>query len=824
MKKLTHQLVLGLLSALLVTLSLGWYGPTTSTVSTEIVKGDSSFVQLYIESGSKASIIDSSNVAKDGAAGDRLEAGMRVSSLAGTGVAVVFPGGAIVRLAPLSSIKILAISSINGIAHQILLSKGEVWASCLNNFQPLDVFVANGVKVSTDHNAFDLVLRDDGVMIFALKDVVRVNIFSSTSSPVFSPSNVHILNSVLLAERNQLDIPFAKIQSKLEGLSYAELIGNFFYKQISDSDISKNAWFQLNFQLDRDVRDLALQHIISDVSGRSLAYTDSSGAFSKVHEGIGIAGNFFTLDSQVRQSNAAQTALSYLNDAFYLYTVSRSDEAKERMDTLSAYITQQSGDSAFMNYISGELWNRFDTSMLLTPQDGSLFTLKDALRDQLFVLNASSFHMSSDTMITLLQSLLSDVRSAYTFDSSLTNQLFKKYVLNTHNFFVAYASEITKQPEIAIELDQMMLQLYLSSPLFYKESFFSAKFSLETQWLALIQDPSRKSEEIQVLSKSKMVLLNTLRIYFFDEKIELSDARAVMFALLTSLTSNLSAISDPALIQTIKTEMKNQEHLWQYINSTEYADSAVHGSMHVDRFSAFEKNLKDQGEIESIQKGLSDVPLSTSDTTGQTLREIQQIFSKVGVTQIILSPLLDKDQKQVFLESAMYNGLPFSAIYDRENALVSDVKVYNQIVLSSAIPLSKIRDVFKSTSSANTSAAAVQPVSTIDENRVEKVAKLFIVKKLQDIGLTLTVDMVETTDYQSKNFQIFGATYPFDKEPTSLSFSLNLNTNMISGISLHILGVDRKMTGEFSIEGFVQAAKSFYENSFYSKPQTNVGL
>lgn len=824
MKKLTHQLVLGLLSALLVTLSLGWYAPTNSTVATEVVKGESSFVQLYIESGSKASITNAANVVKDGVAGDRLETGMNIVSVAGTGVAVVFPGGAIVRLTPSSSIKILAISSANGIAHQILLLKGEVWASSLDNFQPLDVFIAGGVKVSTDHNAFNLILRDEGTAIFAARDSVRVNIFSSPSAPSFSPSNLHMLNSTLLAERDQLDVLFEKIQPQLEGLSTAALIGNFSYTQISNSEVSKNAWFQLNFQLDRDVRDLALQHIISDVGGRSLAYTDSSGTFSKVHEGIGLAGNFFTLDSQVRQSNTAQTALSYLEDAFYLYTVSRSDAARERMDTLSAYIAQQSGDSVFMNYISEELWKRFDTSMLLTPQDGSLFALKDALRDQLFILNTSLFHLSLDRTIVLLKSLLSDVRSAYTFDSSLTNTLFKKYIQNIHNFFVSYASEITKKPEIVIELDQMLLRLYLSSPLFYKESFFSTKFSLEPQWLNLIQDQSRKGETVQVLAKSKMALLNAFRIYFFDEKIELSDARAVMFALFTGLTSNISTISDTTLVQTIKTEMKNQQHLWQYINSTEYADSAVHGSTHVSRFAVFEKNLKDQGEIESIQKGLLDVALPVSDTTGQTLREIQQIFAKVGVTQLVLSPLLDKDQKQVFIESAMYNGLPFSAIYDRENTLVSDVKVYNQIVLSSAIPLSKIRDIFKSTSSANASAIVSQPVSTVDENRVEKVAKLFIVKKLQDIGLTLTADMVETTDYQSKNFQIFGATYSFDKEPTSLSFSLNLNTNMISGISLHILGVDRKMPGELSMEGFVQAAKTFYENSFYNTPQTNVGL
>ena len=81
----------------------------------------------------------------------------------------------------------------------------------------------------------------------------------------------------------------------------------------------------------------------------------------------------------------------------------------------------------------------------------------------------------------------------------------------------------------------------------------------------------------------------------------------------------------------------------------------------------------------------------------------------------------------MFIESAEYNSIPFSGIYDRDRSYVSDVKVYNETILSAAIPLDKIKSIFVKPQDP---LFAVAPVETsVEENPVEKVAKLFLLKK-----------------------------------------------------------------------------------------------
>ncbi|MCX6733969.1 MAG: hypothetical protein NTX63_04090 [Candidatus Peregrinibacteria bacterium] len=829
MKKITHQLVLALLTALFVTLSLGWFTPA----ATSYMKQDVSFIQLHLESGATASVLDASATKHEARSGDELLSRYQVISGDSTGASISFPGGVSARLAPSTQVEILA-SSAN-VTSALLLVQGEVWINSVGSVNPLTVYVPEGAMASSDNNAFDVVSKDGGLNIFAAKNPVRTALFlpfaTGAGATHFSPADVRPLNSILVTEGNQLDVLLSRIQPKLEKLLYSKLVKEFQYRPLSDADIKKNNWFQLNYQLDATYRDMALSQLIGMVKGQNTANPDPSNPLSFLYSGFHSLRGVLTLSTQVRQQNAIQYALSYLDDAIYLFTVSQTTAASDRMSYFSSLVSGQASNHDFITAIDDALWSRFQRFSLLVPQDGALFALKSTLRDELLKLNQTGYHLSFDRASRLVRSSLYDVYSALNFDSIVTDQLFKEYIDGTQTLFAMYSDDISKNPQVLAEENQLLSQLYLRSPLFYKESYFAQKLKIESEWLKLLPDGVDKQEENQTLIAAKIDLIKQLRSYFFDEKIELADARSVMFMLLSDITAATNASSDIAAVQLFKDSLKLQQSFWKYLNSSEFADSTVHGQTNKDRFVAFVKNVADQQEIDSIQKGLlGTIPL-TSQESRQTLLDIQRTFVGIGVTKLNVSPLLDKDQQQVFITSAEYNGVPFSAIYDRDSALISDVKVYNETVLSSAVPLSQLKNIFKPKTgngtdllAGTTDTTSSSLLGSFDTSSVEKVAKLFIVKKFTDLGFTITIDNVQTTNYQTKIFQLTGIQLPFDKNPISLSFSLDLKSNTISQVSLSVLGQSSKMTGEFPIEGFADAVKVFYENQFYQKVASDVAI
>ncbi len=829
MKKISHQLVLALLSALFVTLSLGWFAPT----GTSYMKQDESYVQLHLDSGSTATVLNAPALKRDGKSGDRISSKYQITSGDKTGVSLSFPGGSTARLAPSTQLKVLSVSLSS--PYEILLESGEVWISSIGSTHSLIVYVPQGAVASSDNNAFNVFSRDGELRIFAAKNPVRTALFlpssaDAASGATFATANVRPLNSILVTEGNQLDVLLSRIQPKLEKLLYSKLVKEFQYQPLLDADIKKNNWFQFNYQLDASYRYTALALLVDMVKERSTVNPDPSNPLSFLYGGFHSFRNVLTLDSQIRRRDSVTRALSYLDDAIYLFTVSQTTAAGDRMKYFTELVGSRSGDEDFVSAIDDALWDRFQRFSLLIPQDGSLFALKTNLRDVLLQLNQSGYHLSFDRASRLIRSSLYDVYSALDFDSIVTNQLFKQYIDGTQELFALYSDDISKNPQVLAEENQLLSQLYLRSPLFYKESYFTQKFKLESEWLKLLPEGVDKREENQTLIAAKIDLIKKLRSYFFDEKIELVDARAVMFMLLSDITAATDSSADVAAVQLFRDALKLQQSFWKYLNSSEFADSTVHGQTHKDRFVAFTKNVAEQQEIDSLQKGLlGTIPLSSQESR-QTLLDVQRTFAGFGVSKLQVSPLLDKDQKQVFITSAEYNGIPFSAIYDRDSALISDVKVYNEIVLSAAVPLGQLRTIFKPTSANSSPLLAITNdtssalAGSFADNSVEKVAKLFIVKKFTDLGFKVTIDMVATVNYPSKLFQLTGVELPFDENPIVLGFSLDLKTNMVSSVSLSVLGQSEKMTEEFPIDGFADAVKVFYEKTFYQKVASDLGV
>ncbi len=812
MKKLIHQLVLALLSLSFVWGSLGSFSE---------VRGfgvdDQHEVLVVLDTGSKADIQKHDNSeSREISSSEEILSGDRITSRDIGGVRLTFPGGGEVRLAEKTTVELFTPVTKDD-RYYLVLTSGEAWVTTQGAFHPISVSVLGGVVADSDDNAMDITLKNGVVTIFGARNSVRVSLFLPIEKPISTPA---ILNSVLVTEGNQLSVALSKIQPKLEKLLYSKLVKEFQYGPVSADTLSHNTWFQSQYSKDNDRREYMLKRTIDAIKTRGLTVSDPNSFFTSVMDSIHQVRSLLTFDPARKSLQVVNELFVHLDDAIFYYATSQQEKGDVRMSLFKAKLQDMNGNLTLLSLVSDGLWDRFHSCGIFIPQDGTLFRVRSELRNTLLSLNSSGYKISYIRASELIRSYLFDVYQSLAFDSSETRDLLTAYFSAFHKIFTAYSTDITKHPSVLAEENQLLTQLYLKDPLFYREAYFQNKFDLESQWLSLLPEGRDKDEENQTLVASKIELMKRLRLFFFAEKISVNDASSVLFRLLSDI-SNAVYQTDTAVAKYFKDNLDAQEDFWQYLNSSDFVESKIYGSTHKERFTAFLKNKKDVAEISTLQQGLlGTIPLTSADSKA-TLADMQTAFAAVDVKNLKISPLLDKDQSQIFIESAEYNSIPFSGIYDRDRSLISDVKVYNETILTASIPLDKLKTIFRVKPQQDAAFSAAPVTSAPGETRVEKVAKLFLLKKLQELTFSLNISQIQTLDYGKKLFLVHGAKLPLDKSQILVDFTVNLARNEISMIKVSLLKGSQTMTGVYPYASVVDAIKKYYDEEFYKAFQTS---
>lgn len=812
MKKLIHQFVLALLSLGFIWGSLGWFTD---------VRGfgvdDQQDVLVFTDTGVKADFqAHDAQASREIASTEDMHEGDRVSSRDTSGVRLTFPGGGEVRLAAKTTVELFAPSPGDDRYH-LLLTAGEAWVTTQGAFHPISVYALGGVVVNSDDNAFDISLKNGVVDVLGARNSVRVSLFLPLRKPSSTPA---LLNSVLVTEGNHVSVALSKIQPKLEKLLYSKLVKEFQYGPVSADSLSRNTWFQSQSSKDKDRRESMLKRTVDAIKERGLTVSDPGSVFTSVMESLHNVRSLMTFDSGRQNLRSVDELFVHLDDAIFYYATSQQERGNVRMELFRARLQEMSGNAELLTLVSDGLWDRFHSYGIFIPQDGSLFKIRSELRGTLLTLNNSGHKISYVRASELARSYLFDIYQSLNFDSSETRDLLTAYFTSFHKIFASYSGDITKHPNVLAEENQLLTQLYLKDPVFYQEIYFQNKFDLEAQWLSLLPEGRDKDEESQTLVASKIELMKRLRLFFFAEKVSVSDASSVLFRLLSDI-SNAVYQTDTAVAQYFKESLDAQEDFWQYLNSSDFAESKIYGSTHKERFTAFLKNKKDVAEITTLQEGLlGTIPLNAPDSKA-TFDDIQKTFAAVGVKSLKISPLLDKDQSQIFIESAEYNSIPFSGIYDRDRNLISDVKVYNETILTASIPLDKLKSIFQIKPQQDSAFSAAPVVSISGETRVEKVAKLFLLKKLQELTFSLDVSQIQTLNYDKKLFVVRGARLPLDKSQILVDFTVDLIRNEVSTIKVTLLKSQQTMIGVHPYASVADAIKKYYNQEFYKAISTD---
>lgn len=810
MKKLIHFIVIPLACALIAWVSLVYFRPSADQISTDAGDIQNVGATVFFDSGAKAKVttLESEGGQLFSAGSAPISEGDTVSDISGMGVRIQLRSGAEIRL---SEGSILHVVTLRADETSFLLEKGEAWGTTIGNNGFLRMYTHLGVAVNSRSDMFDVRVEDDRVVVFAAMHPVRVALFSPpTSFKSFRVPDVY-LNTFFVTEGSEIAIPRSKIDPVLGKLLYSKLVKNFTSTVLTDKEIQSRSWFAWNLQREKDRHDRQIASLKTQLHDDGYQYPQ--GVFGTMHSLWSRMRAVLIFRDEARKQYRTDIALAPLHDAFVYYATSQSATGDSIVESLPSLAFASVASSS--PQLRDTLMRLAYSTAFLQPSDGDIYRIREQLRRLL--LTSSLFSLPFSDSQVLLRSYLADVDDALRYDPARSELLMKQYFDGVHMFFSNYTTQVASSSQSVAEDLQILYRLFLQDPLFYGDSYISELAALQSKWMSLLPDGRDKKEERQVLTSFNVDLIRKMRGYFFDERIAVTDARLILLRLMQDITAAIPDI-DTGSASYFQESLTAQQDFWLYVNSPDYATSQLYGTTHKERFVAFQKAQKENKEIAQLQQGLvSTLPQDVSDAK-DTLVDIQKAFQRVGVSKLRLAPLLDKDQQSVFIQSAEYSGIPFSAIYDRSRRLVSDVIVYNEKVFSSAVPIDALRNVFRpktdSASSGKTAFASAPEPSQGEENRVEKVAKLFLINKLSDLGIQVSPDSISTLKFDTKTFHITSAKVTLAKETITFDATVTLADNTVTDVQVSVLKTPQSIPGSISLADLPQKVKDFYQVAF----------
>ena len=292
-------------------------------------------------------------------------------------------------------------------------------------------------------------------------------------------------------------------------------------------------------------------------------------------------------------------ALSYLNDSEYLYSVGRNNEAKARFNVYQSQINQVVANYGpkFKKQADTELTNRLHYLSFVSPSD-NLYQLKTQL------LSAYENSLKGST-----QELAQDFRSltdklnvlnyyASNKDFKLIQSVFNKYFIQINGIISANKNKLIADPSLLRRQVQLLDNLFIQYPQFYRVDFFKALLLVEDQYLDLLKVNSNKYEEMQTFILRRIDFLQKLQTFFLNGEVPLHDAKNIIALLITEIDK----LRLPTDLQVGVTKLFNERLASfavfnRFLNSEEYVNSSFIGRTYSDRFAAFKKDLT---EIKSL--------------------------------------------------------------------------------------------------------------------------------------------------------------------------------------------------------------------------------
>ncbi len=687
----------------------------------------------------------------------------------------------------------MSVSSIKNRNYVFELQSGKVWGDFAYSTAKTNFVVGKVVLIpdqavfdaSFDGSRLELNVYDGDVYVGFLPDGLKMQEY-------VDPYNESFINRVMVPRENQLAVPMTKVTEEIRPLLYSKLVKEFKLASLM-YDQKNSVWLKTNREKDKKILELLRQQF-----GADQLYEGP-----KVHQGF-ISNFMFWAEENLtfmpeKKNKMILTHLfNYLDDAtFYAY---QGDKAKFETSmqffndytlTLDLAILQSKKYSELFDQYLGKM-------KIFGPGDAEYKILKSLLNEKFIAGKdkheiVASFWQDVYKGLNTSDALAEEALNSYYgyFDKTRAQKVSGEIDDNFYKNYLAYQN-------------QLFDNLLLKYSLFYKDGYFAIKTIFENDLLDLYAGGQSKDELKQAFVNNKINFMKRLRRFFFDGDLDVKQAKEIykrLFAEISDLMPRDN--SGVAVVKLFESQLTDMDDFWGYLNALEY-QSASYGQTHEDRYKVYLQDRNTILSFENIKKDLLGEVLS--QVGEQSVKQITDavqaaLQSNTDISNIEIGKIDTVDQRYISIKFVL-GGYPVEANYDRDNDAVKDVKVYNQDVADRAIKVSgllallqqKFADLADEPKILTADKAAV-------ETAAQRFAKVYIAKKMVELGFNVTAENVKIVDQLNAVYRIDNVTFKENKD-LKVTFDVLMSGEMIANVYLTLKGVPQSLKDKYTFEEF----------------------
>ncbi len=671
---------------------------------------------------------------------------------------------------------------------------GHMWGNFTVSNLDSNIWLGN-VLLMPDRAAFDLKFDGAKVELAVYSGDVYVGLWPEKDIPdvQMGPYDNSYINSFLVAQGNQVQIPLRKVTEDLRPLLPSKLAKELKYSLIPSADKDQE-WIKQNLIDDQAFVEQKKQEYRSQVI--------SNGEVS----GEGIVGDFIYW---------SEKNLTFI------------PEKKEHLEV----------DSLFKNidqalYFANEknapqmtiAFSAFSNSALLVP---SKVTASEVYSDKIEgYINHLQFFGPTDLEYQVLTFLLQQLKID---DYELLGFYWHNVYLGLaegqgagekalNDYYQKLESIFDKEePNFALYLsdrNQLFDNILLNYPVFYRDGYFQMKHVIEEKLLENYPKGQLRDEVVQSFVARKIDFMKRLKKHFFAGSLEVPEAKKIFKRLITEAKDLLPKDqSSVAVIGLFQGELDDVNDFWGYLNTPEY-QANFYGSTHEERYKAYLAERDSIYSFVNIQQDVFGEVVEQEKTIEEVMTEIETFFVDFeDISDLEIGVFEDPKERYVPI-TAVLGGYPFAALFDRDTGSVKEVYVYDELISDRLI---KIDSLFVLLQEKFADLADDQfPVDEGEvtlESTAQRTARLYIATLIEGRGFVIDIDDVSVFDEEKAIYRIEKIALE-DYERMEVSFDLLMNGEMVTHLFITIDGEPKVIDGEFTLDqlkGLIEAEKRFKE-------------
>lgn len=674
---------------------------------------------------------------------------------------------------------------------------GRMWGDFTVSDLGANVRMGN-VVLMPSKGAFDLKFDGSKVELAVYKGDVYVGFLPQTDGEevqsYFSAYDNAFINSFLVPQGNQIQIPLRKVNEELRPLLPSKLAKELKYSLIPAAD-KDDKWVKDNLLADQKFIESKKQDYRSEIISKG-----RNGEAGMMSEFIFWSKENLTFIPEKKETVLSDSLFTNIDQAVFAANEKDNLKMMEYLARFDNEVLQFSTDISESPVYKSRIEDYVQNLQFFGPSDLEYQVLNFLLQK----LKVDDYKLMDfywyNVYLALSQGQGAAEKSLNDYYQKL-EMLFDREEPN----FVRYLSD----------RNQLFDNLLLNYPVFYRDGYFQMKNIIEEKLLENYAPGQMRDEVIQSFVARKIDFMKRLKKHFFDGNLQAPEAKKIFKRLITEAKDMLPKDQTSiAVIELFQSELNDVNDFWGYLNSPEYQVN-FYGTTHEERYAAYLEERDSIYSFVNVQQDVFGEVVEEEKTIEEVMDEVDAYFAEMEKVANLEIGDFDNAKERYIPIKAVLGGYPFSALFDRDTGSVKEVYVYEEAISDRLI---KIDSLYALLQEKYADLAEDIPVSEEEEVTLEttaqRTARLYIAKLISEHGFEVEIDDVIVFDEKKGIYRIEKISLE-DYPSLEVTFDLIMSGEVVTHLFMTIGGEPKVIDGEFTLEelaGLVEAEREFQEH------------